>query len=53
MRGRFTMRAFAGAASGTSITSMLKSDVFGSSSGFIPEHPASSSAERTELVPEP
>ena len=32
---------------------MLKSDVFGSSLGFSPEQPASSSADRTELVPEP
>ena len=53
MRGRFTMRAFSGAFTGTWITSMLKSAVFGSSSGLRPEHSASSSAERTELVPEP
>jgi hypothetical protein len=53
MRGRFTTRALSGDASGTWITSMLNSDVFGSSSGFKPEQPASSSADLTELVPEP
>jgi len=35
------------------ITSMLKSAVFASSLGSRSEQPASSSAERTELVPEP
>ena len=34
MRGRLTIFAFCGAASGTWITSMLKSDVLGSLSGF-------------------
>jgi len=53
MRGRLTTAALSGDASGTLITSMLKSAVFGSSSGFRPEQPASSSADRTELVPEP
>ena len=53
MRGRLTIGAFCGAASGTLITSMLKSAVFGSSFGSSPEQPASSSAERTEPVPEP
>ena len=53
MRGRLTMRDFSGAASGTWMTSMLKSAVLGSSFGFALEHPASSSAERTVLVPEP
>ena len=53
MRGRLTMAAFSGAASGTWITSMLKSAVFGSSSGFKPEQPASSSPERTAPVPDP
>ena len=43
----------AGAASGTWITSMLKSEVLGSSFGSAPEQPASSSPERTVLVPEP
>ena len=33
------MRAFSGLAIGTSITSMLKSDVFGSSFGSLPEQP--------------
>ena len=47
MRGRLTMRAFSGAASGTWMTSMLKSAVLGSSSGPSAEQPASSSAERT------
>ncbi len=32
---------------------MLKSAVFGSSLGSFPEHPASSSADRTVLVPDP
>ena len=53
MRGRLTMRAFSGAASGTSMTSMLKSAVLGSSFGSAFEQPASSSPERTVLVPEP
>ena len=53
MRGRLTIFAVAGAASGTWITSMLKSAVSGSFSGSSPEHPASSSAERTDPVPEP
>ena len=53
MRGWLTMRAFCGAASGTLITSMLKSDVFGSSLESLPEQPASSSPGRTAPVPEP
>ena len=53
MRGRLTIAAFAGAASGTWITSMLKSAVFGSSFGSLPEQPASSSPGRTGPVPEP
>ena len=53
MRGRLTIAAVCGAASGTLMTSMLNSAVFGSSSGFAPEHPASSSPDRTQLVPEP
>ena len=53
MRGRLTIRACAGAAIGIWITSMLKSAVFGSSFGSRPEQPASSSADRTALVPEP
>ena len=53
MRGRLTTCAFSGAASGTWMTSMLKSAVSGSSFGSAPEHPASSSADRTVLVPEP
>jgi hypothetical protein len=53
MRGRLTMRDFSGAASGTWMTSMLKSAVFGSSSDSPPSIPASSSPERTVLVPEP
>jgi hypothetical protein len=53
IRGRLTMRAVSGAASGTWMTSMLKRDVSGSSSGFSREHPASSSADRTLAVPEP
>ena len=52
-RGRFTMRAFSGSASGTWMTSMLKSAVLGSSLGSSPEHSASSSAERTAPVPDP
>ena len=32
---------------------MLKSDVFGSSSGFALEQPESSSPDRTALVPDP
>ena len=47
------MRAFCGAASGTSITSMLKSEVFGFSLNRLPEQPASSSPARTGPVPEP
>ena len=39
--------------SGTLITSMLKSAVFGSFFGSRPEQPASSSPERTAPVPEP
>ncbi|PYR73991.1 MAG: hypothetical protein DMF86_19285 [Acidobacteria bacterium] len=53
MRGLLTMCAFAGSASGTWITSMLYSDVFGSSFGSFAEQPASSSVERTALVPDP
>ena len=53
IRGRLTIAAFSGVFSGTLMTSMLKSAVFGSSSGFKPEQPASSSPERTLLVPEP
>ena len=53
MRGRLTIAAFSGFFSGTLITSMLKSAVFGSSSGLRPEQPASSSPERTLPVPEP
>ena len=53
MRGRATIAAFSGFFSGTLITSMLNSAVFGSSSGFSPEQPASSSPERTLPVPEP
>ena len=53
MRGRLTIFAFCGAAIGTWITSMLNSAVFGSSSGFRPEQPASSSPDRTPLVPDP
>ena len=53
MRGRLTIAAFAGAASGTLMTSMLKSAVFGSSSGVLLEQPASSSPGRTWPVPEP
>jgi hypothetical protein len=52
MRGVFTMLAVCGAASGTRITSIRKSDVFGSSSGFRDEQPASSAFGRTMLVPE-
>src|SRR5687767_15605987 len=47
------MRAFCGAASGTSITSMLKREVFGSSLKSLPEQPTSSSPARTGPVPEP
>ena len=46
MRGRLTIFAVAGAASGTLMTSMLKSAVFGSSFGSRPEQPASSSPGR-------
>ena len=53
MRGRLTIAAFSGAASGTLITSMLKSAVFGSSFGSLPEQSVSSSAERTGPVPDP
>ena len=53
MRGRLTIFAFCGAASGIWITSMLKSAVFSSSSGLPPEQPASSSPGRTFPVPEP
>src|SRR5215213_1512439 len=41
--GLDTIWAVCGAASGTLITSMRKSAVFGSLSGVSPEHPASSS----------
>ena len=53
MRGRLTIFAVAGAASGTWMTSMLKSAVFGSSLGSSPEQPASSSPDRTVPVPDP
>ena len=53
MRGWLTIFAFCGAPSGTSITSMLKSEVFGSSLASLPEQPSSSSPGRTEPVPEP
>ena len=52
-RGRPTMAAFSGFFSGTLITSIEKSAVFGSSFGSRPEHPASSSPDRTVLVPDP
>ena len=42
-RGLETILAFCGAATGTLITSMRNSAVFGSLSGVPPEHPASSS----------
>jgi hypothetical protein len=53
MRGWLTMRACDGLASGTSMTSMLNSDVFGFAFGSPVEQPASSSPERTPPVPEP
>ena len=53
IRGRLTMRAFWGAASGIWMTSMLNSAVFGSSFGSLPEHSASSCADRTAPVPDP
>ena len=46
------MAACSGLASGTLITSILKSAEFGSSSSGAPEHPASSSAGRTDEDPE-
>jgi hypothetical protein len=52
IRGAFTMRASCGRASGTWMTSMRNSDVFGSSSGASAEQPGSSSPGRTGLVPE-
>jgi hypothetical protein len=52
-RGRLTMRAFSGAASGIWMTSMLKRAVFGSSFGSLAEQSASSCAERTAPVPDP
>jgi hypothetical protein len=53
MRGRLTTAAFAGAASGTLMTSMLKSEVFGSSFGSLSEQPVSSSPGRGVPVPWP
>jgi hypothetical protein len=53
MRGRLTIFAFCGAASGTWMTSMLNSAVLASLSGASAEQPASSSADRTGLVPDP
>jgi len=52
IRGELTMRACAGAANGTRITSMRKSAVLGSSSGCPLEQPASSLGERTPALPE-
>ena len=51
--GRLTTRALSGAATSTSITSMLNRAVSSSSPGGASEQPSSSSALRTELVPEP
>ena len=51
-RGLETIFASCGAATGTLITSMRNSAVFGSLSGFSPEHPASSSDWRTNDVPD-
>ena len=51
-RGLDTIFASCGAASGTLITSMRNSAVFGSLSGASPEHPASSSGRRTNDVPD-
>jgi hypothetical protein len=50
---RLTIFASAGLASGTLITSMLKSAVLGSSFGSLPEQPSSSWADRTGEVPDP
>jgi hypothetical protein len=52
MRGRLTIFAFCGAASGTWMTSMLKSAVFGSSSASA-RAAGELLADRTEPVPEP
>ena len=53
MRGRLTIFASSGFASGTLMTSMLNSAVFWSSCGSLSEQPESSSPERTGPVPEP
>ncbi len=52
MRGELTTFASCGEASGTRITSIRNNEVFGSTSGLAPEHPASSAAGRTGAVPE-
>ena len=52
MRGELTMCACSGCASGTLITSMRNSAVFGSSSGDAPEQPASSSPSARRAEPE-
>jgi hypothetical protein len=51
MRGELTMAACSGAASGTLITSMRNSAVFGSSCGAS-RQPGSSSADRTRDEPD-
>ena len=53
IRGELTMRAFSGAASGTLMISIRKSDVVESNSAEWPEHPANSLGERTTDVPDP
>ncbi len=52
IRGELTIAACSGWASGTRITSMRKSAVFGSSSSGAPEQPGNSSAGRTGAEPE-
>ena len=52
MRGALTSAALLGSASGTLMTSMRKSAVFGSTSGCAPEQPASSPGERTPAEPD-
>jgi hypothetical protein len=51
-RGLETTLAASGVASGTLITSIRKSEVFGSFSGVSAEHPGSSSLCLTKDVPE-
>ena len=52
MRGELTIAACSGAATGTLMTSIRKSELFGFESGDCRTHPGSSVGERTGAEPE-